>query len=183
MTSITLYQTVLPTVSSIVAQFSAFKIFYSNIFHTLLCHMSKHAIFKTLNFKHCKSVACRYFFKFLQHLAVRCFVAIGITFQTVALEFFRRIFLSYEPLFLPLSCRVKKLSSSSLSSISLSSWAGLLKHLGCFSIAWVLHQRACKKWRFSFKSGLAATSSSPPSCKKERFLFKVSSSILGERYI
>ena len=120
MTSVTLYQTMLPTVLSIVTQFSTFKTFYSNIFHTLPCHMSMHATFETLNFKHCKSVTCRYFFNFLQHLAIRCFVAIGITFQTVAIEFFRRILLlfSYVHLFynsLPFSFfSTRRISNTSL---------------------------------------------------------------------
>ena len=91
-TSITLYQIVLHATSSIVTYFSTFKTLYAYIFHTLLCHMSKHATSITLNFKNGKFVTCRYFFNLLHHLAVRYFMAIGIIFQIVAIEFLGEFF-------------------------------------------------------------------------------------------
>ena len=95
MTSVTLNQAMLHTVPSIVTQFSIFKILYAYIFHTLPCHMFKHVTSKALNFQHCKSITCRYFVNFLQHLTVRCFVAISIALQTITIKFFRSILLLF----------------------------------------------------------------------------------------
>ena len=95
MTSVTLYQTMLHTISCIVTQFSVFKILYAYIFHTLPCHMSNHTTSIVLNFKHCKSVTCRYFFTFLNHPAIRCFMTISIAFQTVTIEPLRSILLLF----------------------------------------------------------------------------------------
>ena len=95
MTSVTFYPTLLHTVPSIVTQFFAFKTFYVDIFQTLPCYMSNHATSKTLNFKNCKSVTCRYSFNFLNHPAVRCFVTISIAFQTITIEPLRRTLLLF----------------------------------------------------------------------------------------
>ena len=100
MTSVTLNQAVLHIVPSIVTQFSVFRTPYGYTFHTLPCHMSNHATSITLNIKNCKSVTCRYFFNFLHHPVVRCFVTICITLQTVTIEFFRRILLLFSYIYL-----------------------------------------------------------------------------------
>ena len=91
MTSLTLYQTVLHTIPSIVTQFFAFKILYAYIFHTLPCHMSNHTTSIALNFKHYKSITFLYSFNFLNHPTVRCFVTISIALQTVTIEPLRSI--------------------------------------------------------------------------------------------